>query len=109
MMRYPTFATLILLAMIAAASAQAAVIQVTISNLTFAPNEVSAHVGDTIEWINKDFVAHTATARDKQFDIKIPAGANGRTTVTSVGVTNYFCIYHPSMTGSVRVTERTRR
>jgi plastocyanin len=25
---------------------------------------VSAQVGDTIEWTNADFVAHTATARD---------------------------------------------
>ena len=32
--------------------------------LAFVPAQVSAHVGDTIEWVNADFVAHTATARN---------------------------------------------
>ena len=27
------------------------------------PAEITAHVGDTIEWVNFDFVADTATAR----------------------------------------------
>jgi plastocyanin len=28
-----------------------------------APQQISAHVGDTVEWVNADIVAHTATAR----------------------------------------------
>jgi plastocyanin len=43
-------------------SAQAATIQVTIDKLVFAPAEVTAKVGDTVEWINKDILAHTASA-----------------------------------------------
>jgi plastocyanin len=38
-------------------------IRVTMSKLKLDPPQVSAHVGDTIEWTNSDFVAHTATAR----------------------------------------------
>ena len=56
-----------------AVPAQAATIQITIDNLVFAPAEVSAKVGDTIEWINKDVLAHTATARNGDFDVNIAA------------------------------------
>ncbi len=47
------------------APASEATIQVTIDKVAYGPADISAHVGDTIEWSNKDIVAHTATARDK--------------------------------------------
>ena len=47
--------------------------------LTFVPPEITAHVGDTIEWVNSDFVAHTATARDGSWDALIPV--SGKKTV----------------------------
>jgi plastocyanin len=40
-------------------------IRVSIDKLKFDPAQVSAHVGDTIEWVSSDIVAHTATARNK--------------------------------------------
>ena len=43
--------------------AHADTIRVTIDNLVFAPANVSAKVGDTIEWVNNDVFAHTATVR----------------------------------------------
>jgi plastocyanin len=39
-------------------------IHVAINKLKFDPSQVTAHVGDTIEWANADFIAHTATARN---------------------------------------------
>ena len=65
-----TFGALLLA--LAAGQARAEVIQVKIENLAFTPADITAHVGDTIEWINADFVAHTATARDGAWDIMIP-------------------------------------
>jgi plastocyanin len=61
-----------LLLVLAAGPARADVIQIKMEKLGFVPAEVSAHVGDTIEWINADFVAHTATARDGAWDVLIP-------------------------------------
>ncbi len=49
-------------------SAHAATIQITMENLVIAPAEASAKVGDTIEWINKDVFAHTATAQNGDWD-----------------------------------------
>ena len=49
--------------MVSAAGAPAETIRVRVDKLTFAPAAVSAHIGDTIEWVNVDFIAHTATTR----------------------------------------------
>lgn len=80
-------------------------IRITVDKLAFAPAEVSAHVGDTIEWTNKDFVVHTATARNKEWDVALPAkGGNGRVTLASAGEIEYFCRFHPNMKGRISVT-----
>ena len=55
-----------------AVPAHAATIQVVMENLVVSPAEVSAKVGDTVEWINKDVFAHTATARNGDFDVTMP-------------------------------------
>lgn len=89
------------LAVIVAAPAGAAVIEVTIDHLAFAPATVRAQAGDTIEWVNKDFVAHTATARDKSFDVTIPADGKGHLTVTAAGAVDYYCRFHPMMKGRI--------
>ena len=65
---------------------------------------MTAKVGDTIRWDNKDFVAHTATATDKSFDVMLPPGKTGSTVVTKVGTFDYFCKFHPNMKGKVTVT-----
>ena len=57
-------------------SADAAVVQIKMAQVAYAPAQVTAHVGDTIEWINEDIVAHTATARSGAWDVTVlwPAG-----------------------------------
>ena len=56
--------------------AQAETIQVTIDGLIFSPAEITAKAGDTIVWINKDIVAHTATVRGG-WDMMIVGGKFG--------------------------------
>lgn len=90
-----------LLLVLAAGPAPADVIQIKMEKLGFAPAEVSAHVGDTIEWVNADFVAHTATARD----VLIPAKATKSIVLKAEGVVDYYCKFHPNMTGRVSVTK----
>jgi plastocyanin len=79
-------------------------IRVGIDKLKFDPAQVSAHVGDTIEWTNSDFVAHTATARNKDWDVTIPAKGVGHVTLEHAGDVDYFCRFHPFMTGRIAVT-----
>jgi plastocyanin len=58
----------------------AATLRITMENLVISPADASAKVGDTVEWINKDVFVHTATARNGDFDVNMPA----KKTVTSV-------------------------
>ncbi|HET9175875.1 MAG TPA: cupredoxin family copper-binding protein [Pseudolabrys sp.] len=83
--------------------ARAETIQVTIDKLVFAPAEVSAKVGDTIEWINKDALVHTATARNGDWDVNIPASQRGQIELKKAGTVDYYCKLHPNMTGRVVV------
>ena len=78
-------------------SAQAASLQITIDNLVFAPAEVSAKVGDTIEWINKDVLAHTATARNGDFDVTTPPKKTVASVLKKAGSVEYYCRFHPNM------------
>ena len=54
-----------------AVPAHAATVQIVMQNLVISPAEVTAKVGDTVEWVNKDVLAHTATARNGDFDVTI--------------------------------------
>jgi len=88
------------------ATASAETIRVTIKAFRFSPVEVAARVGDTIEWANEDFVAHTATARSGEWEVAIPRGEVGRLIVDeSSGEWDYFCRFHPQMTGRVVVAD----
>ena len=78
-------------------------IRVTIDKLKFDPPKISAHVGDTVEWASSDFVGHTATARNKDWDVAIPAKGVGRVTLEHPGEVDYFCRFHPNMTGEIVV------
>ena len=80
-----------------AVPAHAATIQITIDNLAFAPAEVSARVGDAIEWINKDALAHTATARNGDFDVTTPPKKTVTSILKKAGTVEYYCRYHPNM------------
>ena len=92
-----------LVLVLAAESARAETIQVKIEKLTFTPSEVTAHVGDTIEWVNADFVAHTATARDGAWDLQIAPSATASIVLNADGTVDCYCRFHPNMTGQITI------
>ena len=85
--------------------ARADTIHVKMEKLGFVPTEITAHVGDTIEWINSDFVAHTATARDGSWDVLIPVNAKKTVVLRAEGTVEYYCKFHPNMTGRILVSK----
>jgi len=93
----------VLVLVLAAGAARAEVIHIKIDKLAFAPAEITAHVGDTIEWANADFLAHTATARNGTFDVMIAAHGKASTVVKAAGTVDYYCKFHPNMVGKVVV------
>jgi plastocyanin len=80
-----------------AVPAHAATIQIVMENLVMSPPEATARVGDTIEWINKDIFAHTATARNGDFDVTMPPKKTVTSVLKKAGMVEYYCRYHPNM------------
>ena len=78
-------------------SAQAATIEITMENMAIAPAETSAKVGDTIEWVNKDILAHTATARNGDWDVTMPPKKTVTLVLKKAGTVEYYCRFHPNM------------
>ena len=86
-----------------AVPAHAETIQIVIQNLVFAPTEISAKVGDTIEWVNKDVFAHTATARNGEFDVNQPPKKTVTQVLNKAGTFEFYCSFHPNMKGVLKV------
>jgi plastocyanin len=80
-----------------AVPAHAATIQIVMENLVMSPPEATARVGDTIEWINKDIFAHTATARNGDFDVTMPPKKTVTSVLKKAAMVEYYCRYHPNM------------
>jgi plastocyanin len=84
--------------------AHAETIQITIEKLAYMPSAVTAMVGDTIEWINQDVLAHTATARTGDtWNVVIAPKKSGKLVLTKIGIVDYFCQYHPNMKARIVV------
>ena len=84
-------------------SAHAATIQITMENLVVSPAEATAKVGDTLELINKDILAHTATARNGDFDVTMPPKKTVTYVLKKAGTVEYYCRFHPNMKAVLNV------
>ncbi len=80
--------------------AHAETIRVAVDKLVFEPAEISVKVGDTIEWVNKDVLAHTATVKG-DWDVIIPPKKNATFVVKKAGSVEYYCRFHPNMKGKI--------
>ena len=77
---------------------------VEIRDLEFTPKELVVSPGDTITWINYDLVPHTVAADDESWDSGfVAAQGQWQIVVQADMLTTYFCRYHPSMTGRLRI------
>ena len=94
------------LALVAAATLSAAATEYTVAidKMKFGPVPVTLHPGDTIVWQNNDILRHTATARDKSFDLDLPARSSARMTVGAAGNVPFCCKLHPGMTGTLVIS-----
>ncbi len=78
---------------------------VTIEGMRFQPDVLTVASGDTVIWVNRDLVAHTATSFEAGiFDSKLIApDASWKLTVRKKGDFAYTCTYHPTMKATLRV------
>jgi plastocyanin len=78
-------------------------VRVKITDLAFSPAEIKVQPGDTVEWVNEDFIDHTATETSEEWDVAIPAEKTGKREFTRAGTFSYYCRVHPGMTGTIHV------
>jgi plastocyanin len=76
---------------------------ISISGFAFVPSSITVRKGETIVWTNKDTAPHTVTGGDLQSS---PLGQNQTYSFTydKTGTFSYRCSIHPSMRGTITVT-----
>ncbi len=80
--------------------------QVTIDNFAFSPGTLTVKAGSTVTWTNRDEEPHTVAATDGSFHSPgMGTGATFTHTFATAGTFDYVCSIHPSMHGTVVVTQ----
>ena len=79
---------------------------VTASDFAFDPESVTVAAGDGIELVNDGEAEHNITAEDAGLDEDVDAGDTVTIDTSGVepGSYDFFCEYHPAMTGTLEVT-----
>src|SRR4051794_12209088 len=77
---------------------------VSISGFAFQPPTLNVAVGTTVQWVNHDTAAHTASSNTGAFDSGV-LNQNGSYSFTfnQAGTFSYHCAIHPYMTGQIVV------
>ena len=76
-------------------------------NQSFSPDPSTAKVGQTVAWRNADSITHTASADSGAFNTGniAPGATSSPITMTAAGSFGYHCQIHPSMVGTLNVTQ----
>jgi plastocyanin len=78
--------------------------RVTIDATSFEPATVTIRAGDSVVWMNRDIIPHTATQTGKGFDSgTLKSGDAWKHTFKTAGDVAYVCTFHPTMKGTVKV------
>ena len=77
---------------------------VIIEGMQFNPNALTIASGDTVDWVNKDIVPHTATSTSKEFNSAvIQSGGTWRHAFKKPTSIDYACSLHPTMKAKLTV------
>ena len=80
---------------------------VSMKNIKFTPHDLTVKSGQKITWTNDDAAAHTVTAKSGgELDSgNLAQGASFSFTPERAGTIEYFCAIHPTMLGTIEVSE----
>ena len=93
----------LLVALAACKSHEPATHQVTIQGMQFQPASLTAAVGDTVVWTNKDIVPHTVTDKGVFDSQSLASQQAWKHTFDTPGQYEYGCTFHPTMTATIIV------
>jgi len=87
----------------------AADVTITISSMSgaqsFSPDPGAVKVGQKVAWHNADGITHTATGTGFDTGSIPPGSTSAPITFNTAGSIPYHCSIHPSMVGSLNVTQ----
>jgi plastocyanin len=87
-----------------ASAQQAQTYTVEMSKLKFMPDTITVHVGDTVVFVNKDIVPHTATQKPAGWDSStIKKDGSWTFRAEAAGSFDIICRFHPVMKGKLVV------
>jgi plastocyanin len=79
---------------------------VAIADFRFSPDAVTVAAGTPVTWTNNDSVGHSVVAEDESFSSdSLDQGATFQVTFEAPGDYPYVCGIHPTMTGTITVTD----
>ena len=76
---------------------------IVMDKMKFGAMPSGVRVGDSILWVNRDPVRHTATAKNGAFDVDLKAGEKAKTVVRRAGSVPVICKFHPGMRATLQV------
>ena len=81
------------------------VVRVDMKDILFVPEKVTARVGQSVRWINRDDVQHTVKAtKGAGFESNtMSKGDSYSAKLTKTGTIDYVCTIHPSQRGTITV------
>jgi plastocyanin len=85
--------------------APAAATTVEIKDFLYSPDPITIAAGDSVTWTNLDAAPHTATAADRDVlqTKRLNQGESATITFDAAGTYEYFCEFHPQMSGTLIV------
>jgi plastocyanin len=92
-----------LLTLLGVTTVRAQQVTINIDNFTFAPQELTLKVGDSVTWTNHDDIPHTIVSAGKFRSKTLDTDGTFSFTFTAAGDYKYFCSLHPHMTGMIKV------
>ncbi len=80
-------------------------VRVEMKDILFVPEKITARVGQSVRWTNKDDVQHTVKAeKGASFASKtLSKGDTYEAKLTKTGRIDYVCTIHPSQRGTITV------
>lgn len=98
----------ILVSTTALADGEAGLHIVLIQGGEFRPQQIEIQRGDRVQWINRDYIPHTASpvTETTNWDSgNLNKDESNIIQFNESGSQDYFCRYHPSMTGIIIVKD----
>jgi len=92
----------------AATASAGATDTIRIKNFIYDPDPVTVKAGQKVTVVNEDGSPHTITEEgpSPSFDSDtVKGGASGSITFEKAGTFKYLCVFHPTMKGTVTVTQ----